>query len=1101
MSKTIIKYLILQYILLIPFVGISQNTKYNYKHYFTKDGLPNNFINDIYKDSDGFIWLATRDDISRYDGHSFKTYNTILDNNQKIPSYSKNIFESADGKLWVFGPTTYSFYFDGIDFTLYSKESVFAYPDKNNNIWFVNDSSLIKVDIRKLKISTSKEYKNSTLHLVCKERNNKIWVFHKFDYNQLIEATHNNATTYTFNNNKKHIVYNTLIDSKNSIWISTLDDGVQKFNPFNETFNTYNTQNKSLPGNIVNQVYEMDSSTMWIATSKGIDILNTNNNTHKYITQDFESNNTLSDNSITSIFKDNSGAILIGTRFGLNIMTEQRFKHFSKSNKKNSILHNNVHSFIEDNLQNIWIASTGGLNKYDIKANTIINYPIDIDKKNSLKAPPLTIVPDEKDNFWIGTWQGGVYSFNTKTHNFKQYNLNYGTEVQIGHNSAMALLCDSNNDIWIGSWGKGLFKYNKKTNFISNKYLDANYKSLNNQISTIIQDNTGRYWVGTMHGLYLFDTSMHTQIKQFFNRENDSSSISNNQINTLLMTDSFLWVGTAYGLNKIDLKTHDIKKLFTSDGLPSNRIMSITNDNDDNLWVATKKGLAKIICNKFAEDQYTTQILTIPSSDELQSDNFIDRSIYKTKNGDILLGGTNGFNAFSPNKITFDTTIAKCVFTKLIVDDKEIIMGDSLFGEEIIQEPISKTKNITLSYKHNSFSLEFISLNYTNLKDVKYKYMLKGFDKNWRFTNSKNRVITYSNINKGYYEFIVYAANTNTQWNKNPLSLKIKVIPPWWQTIVFYIIVTLFIISLFVSFYKLRLRILEKQKKQLEDIVFKRTEQLNITNASLEKNEVEISQQNSELLKHRNHLEELIDERTSELNIAKQKAEESDKLKSAFLANMSHEIRTPLNAIVGFSSLFKDTELTKEEIDQYVSIIINNSNSLSTIINDIIDISVIEAGQLKLTPSYFNVDEVMLELVSTYNLKNTNNLEIKFVKDKNQKDLTLYSDEVRFRQVMTNIINNACKFTQKGFIKFGYNLNISNVEFFIQDSGTGILLENKNDVFKFFQKVSPTPDTFYSGTGLGLTICQELVSKMGGKIWFESEKNIGTKFLFTIPHE
>ena len=1140
-----IKYIIILCLIFIPFFGLGHEISYNFKHFSTKDGLPNNYINDIYQDSDGFIWFATRDIVCRYDGHTFKTYSTTLENNQKFPLFSKYIFESTDGKLWVFGPIINSYFFNGRDFIPSTVNYVIGYPDNNGNLWFVNDSSLTKIKIDNLNISTNETKTNNTLQIICKERNNEKWALNKFNLNELSKASNNNFVNFIFENKQKYIINSVYIDSENTIWISTAKSGLIKFDTKKEEFSVYDNHqvpNNSLSSNNVLSVCEVDKQTIWIGTDKGINILDTKSNTFKYITQNNDPENSLCDNTVKSIFVDKSNTLFIGTRSGLNIITKQKFKHLTHSNKKNSIVSNNVHGFIEDDLQNIWIISSGGIDKFNPQTTKFKNYPINLHKSNYLKASPITIIADKHNNFWIGTWQGGVYYYNAKTGKFKQYNIDYESEMQVGYNSAMSIFCDSNNEIWIGSWGKGLFKYDEKNDIFFNKYYIANDKIAKNNISSITQDKTGRFWVGTMFGLYMFNSDMSNPIP-FTNNINDSTTISNNHVNSLLISNSILWVGTSHGLNRINLKTLNIEQFYESDGLPSHKILAITNDNDGNLWVTTDKGLAKVEIKTNSKNQQLIQFFSIPTFSKLQSTNFLKRSIYKTKKGDILIGGTNGYNMFHPNSILPDTNYIECVLTRFNVDDKEIIMGDSVFNKPIFTQPLSKTKNITLSYKHHTFSLEFTGLHYSYPNNIKYKYMLKGFDEDWRFTDSKSRTATYSNINKGDYEFIVYAANINTQWNKAPLTIKIKVIPPWWRTMVFYISLILFLLFIFILFYKLRLRILKKQKKQLEEIVIQRTIELNKTNTSLEETqaeiqhqnvelsevnaqleksheeikqqnenlshlnhnleetEEEISQQNSELVKHRNHLEELIDERTSELNIAKQKAEESDKLKSAFLANMSHEIRTPLNAIVGFSSLFKDTELTKEEIDQYVSIIINNSNSLSTIINDIIDISVIEAGQLKLTPSYFNVDEVMLELVSTYNLKNTNNLEIKFVKDKNQKDLTLYSDEVRFRQVMTNILNNACKFTHKGFIKFGYNLNISNVEFFIQDSGTGILLENKNDIFKYFQKVSPTPDTFYSGTGLGLTICQELVSKMGGEIWFESEKDKGTKFLFTIPHE
>ncbi len=223
--------------------------------------------------------------------------------------------------------------------------------------------------------------------------------------------------------------------------------------------------------------------------------------------------------------------------------------------------------------------------------------------------------------------------------------------------------------------------------------------------------------------------------------------------------------------------------------------------------------------------------------------------------------------------------------------------------------------------------------------------MLEGFDKDWNYVENQ-QIATYTNLPPGSYTFKVKAANPSGVWNNVPTTIKLVIKPAWWNTIVFKMLGILMIFLIALSVSRIRISILKGRQAVLEETVSKRTEELSEANQLLEEKQEEITIQNEELVKHRNDLEKLVDERTSELLIAKDKAEESDRLKSAFLANMSHEIRTPMNAIVGFSSLLNDDTLNHEEKNSYISTIKNNSDTLLTIINDILDISIIEANQL-----------------------------------------------------------------------------------------------------------------------------------------------------------
>jgi signal transduction histidine kinase len=263
----------------------------------------------------------------------------------------------------------------------------------------------------------------------------------------------------------------------------------------------------------------------------------------------------------------------------------------------------------------------------------------------------------------------------------------------------------------------------------------------------------------------------------------------------------------------------------------------------------------------------------------------------------------------------------------------------------------------------------------------------------------------------------------------------------------------------------------------------------------------------AELTKYQDHLETIVDERTRELKQAKEKAEESDKLKTAFLSNMSHEIRTPMNAIVGFSYLLADETSSEQIKNEYVKIIKSNGEVLMNLINDILDISMIESGQLKTKSKPFQLVELLDELKAYFEQEKEKfkkeTISIHTDYDSEFLMLVLNSDSTRLRQILSNLLSNALKFTEKGHISFGFrHSNDNELIFFVKDSGTGIDSDKHQAIFDRFSKFSSSTDSVhYSGTGLGLAICNELVELLGGKIWLDSFPGKGSTFYFTLPYQ
>lgn len=238
----------------------------------------------------------------------------------------------------------------------------------------------------------------------------------------------------------------------------------------------------------------------------------------------------------------------------------------------------------------------------------------------------------------------------------------------------------------------------------------------------------------------------------------------------------------------------------------------------------------------------------------------------------------------------------------------------------------------------------------------------------------------------------------------------------------------------------------------------------------------------------------------AELISAKEKAEESDKLKTAFLHNITHEIRTPMNAIAGFSEFLCDPNLSQEKIHRYSGIINKSSHQLLSIITDIINIATIESGQAKITEKKFKLNSVLETIYDQFNeLTKLKQITLTLKLSLPDYDDVIFSDETKITQILTNLVGNAIKFTNFGSVHFGYETKDTEIEFFVEDSGIGIPDEMHEEIFKRFSQVENSSELQAGGTGLGLAIAKSYVNLLGGKMWLRSQPDNGTKFYFTIP--
>jgi signal transduction histidine kinase/CheY-like chemotaxis protein len=655
----------------------------------------------------------------------------------------------------------------------------------------------------------------------------------------------------------------------------------------------------------------------------------------------------------------------------------------------------------------------------------------------------------------------------------------------------------------MGFMGSGLDVWDRSTNKIKHYRNEANIPNslISDVIYKMIEDRSGRIWIGTQSGLCYFnhDKQTFTRYPLYVNKKH------NIQVNTILdiFEDSKggIWVGTNRAIFKLNPKDQSSKVFSPKNELPY-LITNIMEDQYHNIWMTSFNKLFKLNTanNEFAIYNFYNGS-TMPS--------FLGFSSLSA-NGQFYLGSLDRIITFDPNTIIEDTLKPKIYVTQFEINNTPVKYGSS----KILSENINFTRSIKLDYEQSTFSLVFAALEYSFPEKIQYAYKLENFDKDWIYPGNLNNRAVYTKVPPGKYVFRVKATNRGGDWFESDQKINITIKSPFWETLGFRIFIILLIIAVIYSIYFLRSKKLRLQKKKLEETVKQRTMSLNEAHASLAEQHEEVKQQNEllshmsqqimkqnkELEMHYNKLERLVDERTAELKEAKNKAEESDKLKSAFLANMSHEIRTPMNAIVGFANLLRDENLTTEKKNDFIEIINSNSDSLLVLIDDILDLSMIESNQLVINNEIIVVNELIDNLYSAYSMLNSNEkVKLCLNNELNDKKLRIQADKAKTKQILSNLLGNALKFTNKGIVELGLKKINNNLAFYVKDTGIGIQQKDIETIFERFRKSEDDKKVLYRGAGLGLAISKALARLMGGNLTVESEFGKGSVFTFLLP--
>ncbi len=1102
-------------VLFASMLAYGQEGVYKFRHYTINDGLVQSSVSSILQDSYGFVWFGSTG-LSKFDGYRFTNFiNHSGDSTSLINNMVQVLFEDSKGNLWI-GTRAGLCIFDRDNNNFYSPLpnkfnltlNVTTIAEDGNGIIYIGTygSGLVLFNpVTKEKTIYTYNKDNPTgigsawISTIMPAGNNKMWIGTYHGLNLYDEKTRTftryNRTLYTNADWGKDAIMGVAIDSDGFLWIGSVY-GIARFDTNTKTFTDFvvppASMGKGASINIRSIAIAQDNQ-IWAGTQNGIIVLNTKTKktvTIKHQPNDFES---LAADEIECVYVDKNNDLWVGTRASgadkLKFANERFYLFKNTYPGYKELSSNEIYGMTEDKNGKIWIATLNGLNKFDPKTKKFKNYL----KKNIpgiISDYQWTVYTSKKilnDLLWIGT-DAGMFAFSISKERPVNPFRNKGILDSLKLDRILGFCLDNENNLWIGA-ETGLIKINLKTEKMK-RYLhsQSDPKSISaNYIWRLFTDSKGNLWIGTTNGLNCLKPGS----DEFINYRNiptDPNSLSNNEVTEIFQDKAgTLWVGTSDGLNKFDYSTGKFHRM-KFENLASETIYSIQEDKKGFFWIGTAKGLVKY-------DPADGHTITYDVEDGLQSNEFNFPSLI-SETGEFYFTGINGFNVFNPANIKPNLHIPPVYITGFSILNKAVRVGQ-VFNERVIfKQALEDTKEITLNYDENIISIQYAALDYQSPTKNMYMYRMEGYDTEWVDAGNR-RFVTY-NLEPGTYVFKVKGANDDKIWNEAGCTLTIKILPPWWKTFWFRLLVVLAVISILYLIFYYRTKYLKNQKIHLEKLVDERTSELAQQQEIVSEQADKIQQANFELEQLNTELEKRVAERTAELEKAKEKAEKADQIKSEFLAQMSHEIRSPINVVLSFSNLIKSEieDKINDDLKEGFKSISNAGKRIIRTVDLLLNMSEIQTQTYEYIPEQWDlVDDIIHSVLPEYQLT-AKEKKLWLSIENNTEKSRIIGDSYTLEQIFANLLDNAVKYTNTGSITIkAYNNPAGLIICEIKDTGIGMSPEFMEKIFNPFTQEEQGYTRKYEGNGLGLALVKKYCELNGIDISVKSRKGEGTSFI------
>jgi len=1010
------------------------------------DGLSQNTVWTITQDKNNKMWIGTGDGLNRYDGYAFTTYYHIPNDSLSIADNNiRSLCTDEKGVIWIGTLVGLSCYnIETNNFTNYPLHNVptqvldiVDVPEKNM-LFLATNNGLISFDKKHKKAVINQEIKKLTINSICKVNHELFLGTSQGVYLYSIEEQNVRQITPELNGVAiASIVYD---NKSEQFWIGSLKNGIYKVDNQLQIIQNYRLDEKFLctPANTIRVLKLFTDNKIWIGSTEALFIFDPASETFERHQAVYGKNNSLSHNSVRSLFIDNQKGVWIGTYYGgLSYYhpLAPAFSTLKRSNMSNSLNDNIISCIVEEpSTGNLWIGTNdGGVNYYNQQRKSFHAYQASETgktlKSNNIKA----ILPDKKGNIYVGTHSGGMSYIHVNSGQVETFKI---PNMNAEDNSCYTLL-DEGDNIWIGSM-VGLLLFHKSTKQIHQHPLVKSNPELSGVlISNLFRDSQNRIWIATEKGLFLYTGEKKVTLLTDNLSYNSSSYI----ISYCITEDSHknIWVASANGLYQYTPNATFHRRYTTNDGLPNNYIYGILEDNMNRLWLSTNKGLSCF-------DIQTDKFHNYKKEDGLSHNEFNQYAYCKGSNNILYFGGLDGITYFEPFKFI----------------ENPFSPQPSIIGVSILNQPVTHVQNessqvrrdskgnltsLTFPFNMRQFNIQYTVSNYLSGKRNDFAYKLEGFDKDWNYTSERN--ISYSNLLPGKYIFKVKACNNNGKWCDVPTEFLVHITPMWYQTWIAKMFFTLlflglavFIVYFFIARAKMRMQIQMEHYKLIKN-------------------------------------------------------EEINQEKVRFYMNMSHELRTPLSLIIApLEELMRQEDFKGSKRQSKLRFIYQNSQRLLHIINQLLDFRKAESGALPIQIALYDVEDLCSQITFMFTDKALKRkIDYQFNSTLNHKQLP--ADKRYLETILINLLSNAFKFTpENGQIIVSLYENEQDYILKVRDTGKGIPQDKLNKVFERFYQT----DEHNQGTGIGLSLVKCLVDKHHGKISIESKENQFTELCVSLPN-
>ncbi len=1086
---------------------------------YFEDEDDNYSVEDIYKDERGFMWFATKEGLFRYDGREFLSFKRNTGGTRGLSSDLILAIEPGnDDDLWILTKEDISrLNLKTLEFTNHNTPltidpsigNIFRgeiYVDENGIVyggyWGAGMLVFDPATNKKNHFYDDEELpaENKTVTSFFPKGEEELWVATHdglFIYNKHQQSFRRAGLKFADANKVSWNQLNSICsDQDQNLWIGS-NRGLIKYNPTNDEIETFIFDFSPIEGfekNVVETVELSPEGLIYAGTRYGLHVIDPEKGIIQSHYQDVNDPGTIQSNYIRNVYKDDRNILWLGHHSGTISKLAPRRKAFTSYRLKSNYTGDlRVFSVFKSG-NTIWFGTESGLYSYNKSSGETRRFSHDPGNPNSLSNDFVSgIQKDENGDFWIATDKGGINHFDVSSGKFENIITGSQDLASYSETDIWYLEMGRQNTLWCGTGGSGLLRINLNTN-TSKSYIHqpGRKNSLSgNFIGPVLEDARGMVWVGTIeNGLNYFDPEADTALR-FLYDPNDSNSLLSNSITSLCLTRTGkLWIATSRGINILDTENFEIS-VFNEETIAGEMISGIIEDRYGNIWISANKGL-------YEYEIKEEKLKSYRKSDGLGTSSFIPGCHYIADDGEILFGSYRGFVSFYPGEIEDNIQSPPVYIISFFLSGKEVTR-DEEFADDFLK------RNIQLPYNRNNVSFSFASLDYYDPDKNRFEYKLEGFDETWTRTQDKTQV-DYNNLPPGEYTFRVRASNNDNYWNNVGDSLALVITPPFWDTFLFRVGLMVFILSGIFFFINLRTRSIKRQKEELARLVARRTEELQHEKENVESKNQILEKQKSAIEMQAIQLSEInkkLEEQQHEIKKQAEELREMNRLKSSFFANISHEFRTPLTLILNSLNEIGQDKDEKPSKVRPSFIARKNTLRLQRLIDQLLDLTKIESGFMKLNVSKGDLNE-FLNSVSDGFLMRADSIHISYKKNIEACAEECFADWDKLEKILYNLLSNAFKFTPSGGeviistrrLKSEGYLKIS-----VKDNGPGIEKGAQQKIFSRFYREESGETGNIPGTGIGLALVKQLVHIYRGSIDLMSEPGKGSEFIITIPVE